>query len=120
MYRAAAQRISPLQTRVLGRTGVHLPILGFGTAHSGLRLNIKVAVRLYETAFRHGITYFDTAPEFAGYGKAQMQLRHFLKHVRSEVFLVTKCYEPDGERARAASAEPEGIGNPLRRSRLRP
>ena len=85
--------------RVLGKTGVRLPILGFGTAHTGRRLNTREAVRLYETAFRSGITYFDTAPEFAGYGKAQAQLRHFLKQVRPQVFLVTKCYEPDGDRA---------------------
>ena len=64
-----------------------------------MRLDTRDAVRLYETAFREGITYFDTAPEFAGYGKAQTQLSYFLKHVRPQVFLVTKCYEPDGERA---------------------
>jgi predicted aldo/keto reductase-like oxidoreductase len=62
-------------------------------------LNSRDALHLYETAFRGGIRYFDTAPEFAGYGKAQVQLSPFLKHVRSEVFLVTKCYEPDGDRA---------------------
>ena len=90
---------SPLPTRQLGKTGVTLPILGFGTAAAGRRLNTGDAVRLYETAFRAGITYFDTAPEFAGYGKAQVQLSHLLKQVRSHVFLVTKCYEPDGERA---------------------
>jgi aryl-alcohol dehydrogenase-like predicted oxidoreductase len=90
---------APLPTRQLGKTGVTLPILGFGTAAAGRRLNTGDAVRLYETAFRAGITYFDTAPEFAGYGKAQIQLSHLLKHVRSHVFLVTKCYEPDGERA---------------------
>ena len=46
-----------------------------------------------------GRDHFDTAPEFAGYGKAQTQLSHLLRHVRSDVFLVTKCFEPDGERA---------------------
>jgi predicted aldo/keto reductase-like oxidoreductase len=85
--------------RTLGKTGVQLPILGFGTTASGLRLNTRDAVHLYESAFRAGVRYFDTAPEFAGYGKAQAQLNHFLRHARSEVFLVTKCYEPDGERA---------------------
>jgi aryl-alcohol dehydrogenase-like predicted oxidoreductase len=99
MFRLTTQGASPLPTRVLGKTGVQLPILGFGTAHSGLRLSTREAVYLYETAFRGGIRYFDTAPDFAGYGKAQTQLSHFLKHVRSEVFLVTKCYEPDGDRA---------------------
>jgi len=88
-----------IPVRVLGKTGVTLPILGFGTAHSGLRLNTRDAVRLYEQAFREGITYFDTAPEFAGYGKAQLQLSHVLPQVRPHVFLVTKCYEPAGDRA---------------------
>jgi predicted aldo/keto reductase-like oxidoreductase len=99
MFRLVSEHTSPLPTRLLGKTGVQLPILGFGTAAAGLRLDTRKAVQLYEAAFRGGITYFDTAPEFAGYGKAQVQLSHFLKHVRSKVFLVTKCYEPDGERA---------------------
>ncbi len=89
----------PLPTRVLGRTRVHLPILGFGTAPAGKRLSLKAAVQLYETALNQGITYFDTAPEFAGYGKAQIQLGHLLKERRNEVFLVTKCYEPLGDAA---------------------
>jgi predicted aldo/keto reductase-like oxidoreductase len=89
----------PMPARVLGKTGVTLPILGFGTGSSGVRLNTSDAVRLYEQAFREGITYFDTAPEVAGYGKAQTQLSHFLQQVRPQIFLVTKCFEPDGERA---------------------
>jgi uncharacterized protein len=88
-----------LPKRVLGKTGVELPILGFGTAAAGQRLTMREAVDLYETAYCQGITYFDTAPEFAGYGKAQIQLSHVLKHVRRQVFLVTKCFEPEGERA---------------------
>jgi uncharacterized protein len=99
VFRIVTDRTSPLPTRILGKTSVQLPILGFGTGPTGVRLNTRDAVYLYETAFRGGIRYFDTAPEFAGYGKAQVQLSHFLKHVRSEVFLVTKCFEPDGERA---------------------
>ncbi|UCE63862.1 MAG: aldo/keto reductase [Nitrospirota bacterium] len=90
---------TPLPTRVLGRTNVRLPILGFGTAPAGKRLNLKDAVQLYESALNQGITYFDTAPEFAGYGKAQVQLGHLLKERRNEVFLVTKCYEPTGDAA---------------------
>lgn len=99
MLRFVQSNTAPLPTRLLGKTGVTLPILGFGTAAAGRRLNTGDAVRLYETAFRHGIRYFDTAPEFAGYGKAQFQLSHLLKQVRPQIFLVTKCYEPDGERA---------------------
>lgn len=99
MLRFVQQHAAPLPARVLGKTGVTLPILGFGTAAAGLRLKTRDAVRLYETAFREGVTYFDTAPKFAGYGNAQVQLSYLLKQVRREVFLVTKCYEPDGDRA---------------------
>ncbi|HEY7534072.1 MAG TPA: aldo/keto reductase [Nitrospiraceae bacterium] len=88
-----------LPTRLLGKTGISLPILGFGTGPTGVRLHTRDAVQLYEKAFLEGITYFDTAPEFAGYGKAQLQLSHLLKQVRPQIFLVTKCFEPDGERA---------------------
>src|SRR5688500_20354089 len=105
MFRLIQHRASSMPTRVLGKTGVTLPIVGFGTAHSGLRLNTKEAVHLYERAFGEGITYFDTAPEFAGYGKAQMQLSYFLKQVRPQVFLVTKCYEPDRSEERRVGKE---------------
>ena len=33
-----------LPTRVLGKTGIPLPILGFGTAHAGKRLTHREAV----------------------------------------------------------------------------
>ncbi len=88
-----------LPTRVLGKTGERISILGFGTAAAGTRLKLRDAVRLYEEALNLGVTYFDTAPEFAGYGKAQEQLGYLLKERRKEVFLVTKCYEPDGDAA---------------------
>jgi len=88
-----------LPRRMLGKTGVSLPILGFGSAAAGTRLKLKDAVRLYESALNQGITYFDTAPDFAGYGQAQTQLGYLLKERRKEVFLVTKCYEPNGEAA---------------------
>jgi predicted aldo/keto reductase-like oxidoreductase len=84
----------PLPTRVLGKTGIPLPILGFGTAQAGKRLTHREAVHLFEAALNAGVQYFDTAPEFAGYGKAQERLGHLLKRRRREVFLVTKCYVP--------------------------
>jgi len=86
-------------TRLLGKTGERISILGFGMAAAGTRLNLKEAVRLYEEALNLGVTYFDTAPEFAGYGKAQKQLGYLLRERRKEVFLVTKCWEPKGEDA---------------------
>jgi len=101
-----------LPTRLLGKTGVSLPILGFGTAAAGKRLSLKDAVRLYESALNQGITYFDTAPAFAGYGQAQEQLGYLLKERRSEVFLVTKCYEPNGDAALRLDLQNRKCGDP--------
>jgi hypothetical protein len=83
-----------LPARLLGKTGISLPILGFGTAPAGKRLSHREAVHLFEAALNAGVKYFDTAPEFAGYGKAQEQLGSLLKNRRREIFLVTKCYDP--------------------------
>lgn len=83
-----------LPTRILGKTGVELPILGFGTAPAGKRLTQREALLLFEQALNAGVTYFDTAPEFAGYGKAQQYLGPLVKARRKEIFLVTKCFTP--------------------------
>jgi aryl-alcohol dehydrogenase-like predicted oxidoreductase len=89
-----------LPQKALGKTGVRVPLLGLGTAPAGFRPE-KEAVAFYHRCIDGGLTYLDTAPEFAGYGKAQVYLGQVLKERRKEVFLVTKCWEPDGEKALA-------------------
>ena len=95
---AAAEGGTALPQKVFGRTKVKVPVLGLGTAPAGYRLK-KEAVAFYHKCIDSGLTYLDTAPEFAGYGKAQVYLGSVLKERRKEVFLVTKCFEPDGEKA---------------------
>jgi aryl-alcohol dehydrogenase-like predicted oxidoreductase len=87
-----------LPQKVLGRTKVKVPAVGLGTAPAGFRKE-KEAVAFYHRCLDAGLTYLDTAPEFTGYGKAQAFLGQVLKERRKEVFLVTKCHEPDGEKA---------------------
>jgi aryl-alcohol dehydrogenase-like predicted oxidoreductase len=95
---AQAAEKEALPQKVLGRTKVRVPILGLGTAPAGFRKE-KEAVAFYNRCLDSGLTYLDTAPEFTGYGKAQVFLGQVLKARREEVFLVTKCHEPDGEKA---------------------
>jgi aryl-alcohol dehydrogenase-like predicted oxidoreductase len=87
-----------LPMKGLGRTKVKVPIMGLGTAPAGFRPE-KEAVAFYHQCIDSGLTYLDTAPEFAGYGKAQVYLGQVLKERRKEVFLVTKCFEPNGDKA---------------------
>ena len=94
----AEQQASPLPTRPLGKTGEQVPILGVGTPPAGYRSR-KEAAELYSLCLDAGLTYFDTAPKFAGYGDAQTGLGDVLKTRRDEAFVATKCWESDGEKA---------------------
>jgi uncharacterized protein len=95
---AHADDKTPLPKKTLGQTGVKVPIIGLGTAPAGFRTE-KEAVALVNQCIDSGITYLDTAPESGGYGKAQNYLGEVLKTRRKDVFVITKCHEPDGETA---------------------
>ena len=96
----AAPTPAALPQKVLGKTKVSVPVIGLGTAPAG-HLPEKDAIALYHACIDAGVTYLDTAPELGGYGKAQQYLAPVLKERRDQVFVVTKCYEPDGEKALA-------------------
>jgi aryl-alcohol dehydrogenase-like predicted oxidoreductase len=96
----AADAPAKLPQKVLGKTGVSVPVLGLGTAPVG-KIAEKDAVAFYHRCIDAGVTYLDTAPELGGYGQAQKFLAPVLKDRRKEVFVVTKCFEPDGEKALA-------------------
>lgn len=89
-----------LPQRVLGRTGVRVPVLGLGTAPLGHRPEME-AVPFLHRCLDRGLTYLDTAPDWTGYAEAQKHVGQVLKERRREVFLITKCAEPDGEKALA-------------------
>jgi aryl-alcohol dehydrogenase-like predicted oxidoreductase len=94
-----------LPQRVLGKTGVKVPILGLGTVAVGALANEKEALALINKAIDLGVTYLDTAPPRTsiapgtGYGRAHSYLKAVLKERRKEVFLATKCLETDGDKA---------------------
>lgn len=95
---AADNDSEKLPQRSLGKTGERVCALGLGTAPAGHRSRDEAA-EFFDQAISLGVTYLDTAPDFTGYGLAQKALGDVLKTRRREVFLVTKCYEPDGEPA---------------------
>lgn len=89
---------APLPRRVLGRTRIEVPILGLGTAPAGHRPE-REAVAFYHRCLDAGVTHLDTGPQSGGYGHAQLYLGQVLAERRDEVFIATRCNEPDGETA---------------------
>jgi aryl-alcohol dehydrogenase-like predicted oxidoreductase len=81
----------PLPHRPLGKTGVQVPIIGYGTAPLGkIKLMDAPLIQKSEALLNHaidmGITYLDTSPDYG----SQPKLGPVMKTRRDEVFLATK------------------------------
>ncbi len=86
-----------LPQRPFGRSGVKVPLLGFGLAPLGSDASSPLMVTaLLNHALDRGVTYFDVSPD---YGAAEDKLRPVLAQRRDEVFLVTKVNPGDPTRA---------------------
>jgi aryl-alcohol dehydrogenase-like predicted oxidoreductase len=80
-----------LPLRPLGKTGVLVPILGYGTAPLGkIKLGdiapFHKSARLLNHAIDRGITYLDTSPDYG----SQAKVGEVMASRRDEVFLATK------------------------------
>ena len=74
--------------RVLGKTGVRVPLIGYGTSPLGKEANVppEKAVKLINYAIDRGITYIDTSPDYG----SEPHVGEVMKSRRNEVFLATK------------------------------
>jgi aryl-alcohol dehydrogenase-like predicted oxidoreductase len=86
--------------RVLGRTGVKVPILGLGGAGTNTPLDKpdkeREAVAIIERAIALGIRYFDTA---RSYGASEIHLGKILPPYRTKIFLASKTAKRDRDGA---------------------
>ena len=85
--------MNPTETRKLGKTGVELTRLGFGTAPLGelfVRVDESTAAATLQAAWDEGIRHYDTAPYY-GRGLSEIRVGRFLdSKPRSEFVLSTK------------------------------
>ena len=81
-----AAKLAPQRT--LGKTGVKVPLIGYGTSPLGKpdKVPPKEAVRLINHAIDQGITYIDTSPDYG----SEPHVGEVMKTRRNEVFLATK------------------------------
>ncbi len=74
-------------TRTFGKTGVTVPVIGYGTAPLGKEnISREHAVRCLNRAIDLGITYLDTSPDYG----SEPHVGEVMKSRRHEVFLATK------------------------------
>jgi aryl-alcohol dehydrogenase-like predicted oxidoreductase len=84
-----------LPTRVLGRTGVSLPLISFGSGSRFCRIHDpEKSVEVLHYALDHGLYHWDTAHDYVFEGvTSEERLGLALKNRRDEVFLSTKVAE---------------------------
>ena len=81
-----------LPTRTLGRTGIELTTLGFGSTSLGNMYRAQTedgAMQAVEAAHRAGIRYFDTAPLY-GFGLAEHRIGAARRRLPEDIVLSTK------------------------------
>jgi len=87
--------IADLPKRKLGRIGIEVPVLSFGSAPMGhAYYRAEPFEEVMSAAIEAGISYIDTAPI---YDVAQARLAPVLARHRKDVFLVTKSRERTGK-----------------------
>lgn len=110
-----------METRVYGRTGMNISILGFGCGAVG-GLMVRGAAADQEKAVGRaldvGINYFDTAVQY-GMGASETNLGRTLKTLKpSGVFVGTKVRLPAADFGRIAAAVTESLNGSLARLRM--
>jgi aryl-alcohol dehydrogenase-like predicted oxidoreductase len=96
---AAAKPSDKLPTRVLGKTGVKVPILVMGGGSRFLMYKEEdKALEALNKAFDMGVTYIDTAFGY-GNGLSEERVGKVLKDRRKGIFLATKVNKRGGDEA---------------------
>ena len=79
--------------RLLGRTGVKVSQLCFGTMSFGGDADADEAARMYGACRSAGINFFDTADQYNA-GRAEEILGALMRDEREDLVLATKCFNP--------------------------
>jgi aryl-alcohol dehydrogenase-like predicted oxidoreductase len=113
-----------METRIFGRTGMRLSLLGFGCGAVGglmVRGDPLDQERTIARAIAAGVNYFDTAVQY-GNGESEKNLGRVLQRLKpADVIVGTKVRLPSGDFgdiANAAATSLEGSLTRLRRDRV--
>jgi aryl-alcohol dehydrogenase-like predicted oxidoreductase len=110
-----------METRLFGRTGMRLSVLGFGCGAVGglmVRGDPRDQERTIARALEAGVNYFDTAVQY-GNGESEKNLGRVLQTLKPANFAVgTKVRLPAGDYSRIGEAVATSLEGSLTRLRL--
>ena len=92
-----------MKTKLLGRTGISVSELCFGTMSFGGDADEATSAAMYKAVRDAGINFFDCANEY-NKGKSEEILGRLAKDHRDELVLTTKCFNPTGPDVNARGA----------------
>jgi aryl-alcohol dehydrogenase-like predicted oxidoreductase len=103
-----------LPKRTLGRTGLDVTTLGYGSMElrgtpRGRDVSDEQAERILNAVLDAGINFIDTSID---YGVAEERIGRYIGHRRSEYFLASKCGCLTGELAQRTPTAPAGQRQP--------
>ncbi len=82
--------------RTLGRSGVQVSRLCFGTMSFGGDADAATSAAMYKACRDAGINFYDTADQY-NKGKSEEILGGLIKGHRDQLVIATKCFNPMGE-----------------------
>jgi aryl-alcohol dehydrogenase-like predicted oxidoreductase len=92
-----------MKHKLLGRTGISVSELCFGTMSFGGDADEATSAALYKAVRDTGINFFDCANEY-NKGKSEEILGRLAKGHRDDLVLTTKCFNPTGPDVNARGA----------------
>jgi aryl-alcohol dehydrogenase-like predicted oxidoreductase len=84
-----------MKFRALGRTGVQVSQLCFGTMSFGGDADEAASAKMFRACREAGINYFDTADQY-NKGRSEEILGELIRGQRDDLVIATKCYNPTG------------------------
>jgi aryl-alcohol dehydrogenase-like predicted oxidoreductase len=101
-----------MEKRQLGKSGLAVSALGLGcmglSYGYGPATDTKDGIKLIQTAFERGVTFFDTAEAYGPYANEEL-LGEALEPFRNEVVIATKFGFKEGKPASGLDSRPETI-----------
>jgi aryl-alcohol dehydrogenase-like predicted oxidoreductase len=107
-----------MKYRLLGRTGISVSELCFGTMSFGGDADEATAAAMYRMVRDAGVNFFDTANEY-NKGRSEEILGDLMRGHRDDLVIATKCFNPTGPDINSRGANRrhvvQAVENSLRR-----